>query len=106
MQRRTCTGVGMWPPSVGLPMVKPSAALTAATTSSRLESSRLSVLTATPPLVMPRLTACASAAVLPYALAYMTTTLLVCSAATWRATAGGTGGAAGGAARSVFVHAC
>mmetsp|Transcript_11778 Transcript_11778/g.25259 ORF Transcript_11778/g.25259 Transcript_11778/m.25259 type:complete len:270 (+) Transcript_11778:1282-2091(+) len=55
--RATCTWVGMWPPRVGLPITKPLDSLTALATSSGLTTSRLSMLTATPPLVMPRLMA-------------------------------------------------
>mmetsp|Transcript_39268 Transcript_39268/g.116818 ORF Transcript_39268/g.116818 Transcript_39268/m.116818 type:complete len:282 (-) Transcript_39268:1375-2220(-) len=63
----TCTCVGMWPPSVGLPMTKPLLRLIASTTASMPSVSRLSISTATPALVMPRLMACARAVVLPYA---------------------------------------
>ena len=44
--------------------------------------SRFRVSTPTPALVMPRLSACASAAVLPYAEAYITTTVQTSAAAT------------------------
>mmetsp|Transcript_38116 Transcript_38116/g.96382 ORF Transcript_38116/g.96382 Transcript_38116/m.96382 type:complete len:282 (-) Transcript_38116:1342-2187(-) len=63
----TDTWVGMWPPRVGEPRMKPSELRTAAATSSRLTSSRLYISTPTPALVTPRAMACASAVVLPYA---------------------------------------
>mmetsp|Transcript_11107 Transcript_11107/g.46178 ORF Transcript_11107/g.46178 Transcript_11107/m.46178 type:complete len:285 (-) Transcript_11107:612-1466(-) len=61
------TGVGMWPPIVGLPMAKASHSLTAAATSVLLMNSQLRLSTPTPVLMAPRAMACASDDVFPYA---------------------------------------
>mmetsp|Transcript_33216 Transcript_33216/g.93131 ORF Transcript_33216/g.93131 Transcript_33216/m.93131 type:complete len:256 (+) Transcript_33216:1349-2116(+) len=61
----SCTGVGTWPPSVGLPMQSPWAPCSAASTSSTDACSQFTDSTATPALVRPRHSASASVAVLP-----------------------------------------
>lgn len=60
-------GVGMWPPSVGLPSTKPLHRRTSSFTSSGSDISQLRLSTPTPALEMPREMACAMAVVLPYA---------------------------------------
>jgi len=51
----TCTGVGMWPPNVGLPTTKPLQRFTTSTISSLLLCSQLTLSTPTPPRRRPRL---------------------------------------------------
>lgn len=63
------TGVGMWPPRVGAPRQNPSVRAITSATSCDVESSQLSISTATSAFVMPRAIACAIADVFPYALA-------------------------------------
>mmetsp|Transcript_26053 Transcript_26053/g.61989 ORF Transcript_26053/g.61989 Transcript_26053/m.61989 type:complete len:267 (-) Transcript_26053:1250-2050(-) len=63
----SCTGVGMCPPSVGLPRAKPLHLSRTSTTSEAPASSQLRLSTPTPALARPLEIACASEVVFPYA---------------------------------------